>query len=185
MSGHALIPAALFVSTASMAAPTPEAATLLWVVAGILVAVGLFGTVVPGILPGAPLVLLGLFAAAAADGFHRVGWITLGAITLLAIGAVLLEGWATLYGARSTGASRLATVGAAVGTLVGLFFGLPGLLVGPFAGAFAGELIARRGWRQAGKAGLGAWWGLLLATVLRSVAVMLMIGLFALAYVIG
>jgi uncharacterized protein YqgC (DUF456 family) len=171
--------------TVALFDPTPETTALLWILAIVLVAVGLFGTVVPGILPGAPIVLLGLLAAAAADGFHRVGWFTLTVVTLLAIAALILEGWASLHGARSSGASRLATIGAGVGTLLGFFFALPGLLIGPFVGAFAGELLARRGWRQAGKAGLGAWWGLLLATVLRSVAVMLMIGFFALAYAVG
>jgi uncharacterized protein YqgC (DUF456 family) len=169
---------------AAVAAGGPGA-VLLWVAALLLVVLGLAGTVLPGILPGAPLVFLGLLAAAAADGFERVGWVTLCLVGLLAVAAVVFDAWATLLGARRSGASVLATVGAALGTFVGLFFSLPGVLLGPFIGAFVGELLARRELRQAGRAGLGAWIGMLLALALRSAAVLLMLGLFAFSYALG
>jgi len=52
-----------------------------WLLAGILVLVGMAGTVLPA-LPGAPLVFLGLLLAAWIDGFQRVGWL---ALTLLGV----------------------------------------------------------------------------------------------------
>jgi uncharacterized protein YqgC (DUF456 family) len=133
--------------------------TLLLIVAFVLVAVGLMGTVLPA-LPGVPLVFLGLALAAWAEGFRFVGAGTLtvlGLMALLAYGVDLVAG---ALGAKKFGASRLAMLGAAIGTVAGLFLGLPGLILGPFVGGAAGELYARRDLRQAGRAGLGAWLGL-------------------------
>ena len=89
---------------------------------------------------------------------------------------------ATAAGARRFGTSWWGVLGAVAGTLAGLAFGLPGLLVGPFLGAFAAELIARRDVGQAGRAGVGAWLGLLLGTAARLGLVLAMVGIFVVAY---
>ena len=65
------------------------------------------------------------------------------------------------------GASRQAIVGAGLGALVGIFFSVPGMLLGPFVGAVAGELLARRDLEQAGRAGIGAWIGLVLGVAAK------------------
>jgi uncharacterized protein YqgC (DUF456 family) len=177
----------LFLLSALLAAQAEDAqagAALLWVLAALLVVLGLVGTVAPK-LPGPLLVFLGLLLGAWADHFTHVGVFTLVLLGLLVGCALVLELWAAHHGARRAGASALAVAGATVGTLVGLFFSLPGLLLGPFLGAFAGELLMRRGLRQAGRAGLGTWLGLLLAAAARAAIVLLMLGLFAFAYLIG
>lgn len=168
----------------AQAAGPQEAAPVLWMLAALLVVLGLVGTVVPK-LPGPLLVFAGLLIGAWADRFERVGPFTLVLLALLVVGALVLELWAAHHGARRSGASALAVAGAALGALVGLFFSLPGLLLGPFLGAFAGELLMRRGLRQAGRAGLGAWLGLLLAAAARVAVVFVMLGLFALAYLLN
>jgi len=61
---------------------------------------------------------------------------------------------------------------------------LPGLVLGPFLGAFAGEYLARRNLRQAGRAGLGTWLGLLLASAGRLALVVMMLGIFAAVYLL-
>jgi uncharacterized protein YqgC (DUF456 family) len=155
---------------------------LLWVLAIGLVLVGAVGTVVPG-LPGAILVFAGLSLAAWIDGFARVGWGTLAALAVLTAAAYALDIAATAIGARRFGTSWWGVLGAVVGTLGGgLFLGPIGLVVGPFLGAFLAELITRRDVRQAGRAGLGAWLGLLLGTAGRLALVLAMVGLFAVAY---
>lgn len=156
-------------------------ALLLWVLAIGLVLVGVAGTVLPG-LPGAILVLAGLVLAAWIDGFVRVGFGILAALAALTAATYALDVAATAAGTRRLGTSWWGVLGALLGTLGGLFFGLVGLLVGPFLGAFAAELIARRDVRQAGRAGLGAWLGLLLGTAGRLALVLAMIGVFAVAY---
>lgn len=153
-------------------------AILLWILAVVLVAAGLAGTVLPG-LPGAPLVLAGLLAAAAADGFVHTGWPTFVAVGLLAAASLGVDLVASALGARRFGASPRALVGAAVGAIVGLFFGLPGLVIGPFAGAVLGEWTARRDLAQAGRAGLGTFLGLLLGAAAKAALALAMVAVFA------
>ena len=148
-----------------------------FVVAAILVALGLAGTILP-VLPGILLVFGGLFLAAWADGFQHVGAIALSIIVALAVLSLVADFAASLLGAKRVGASPLALAGAALGGFIGVFLGIPGLLLGPFIGAFAGEYLARGRLVQAGKVGLGTWLGLIVAAVAKVVIAFLMIGTF-------
>lgn len=156
---------------------------LLWALALVAIAVGVAGTVLP-VLPGAPLVWLGLLLAAWIDGFERVGGWTLLLLGLLAMSTFAIDFAASAAGARRVGASREAIFGAALGVLLGLPFGLPGLLLGPFVGAAAGELWHERDWRRAGKVGLGASLGFALGVAAKLAVVAAMLGLFAFAYLL-
>jgi uncharacterized protein len=156
-------------------------ALLLWILAVGLVVVGVVGTVVPG-LPGTILVLAGLVLAAWIDGFARVGVLTLAALAAFTAAAYALDFVATAVGVRRFGTSWWGVLGAVLGTLVGLVFGLAGLVLGPFLGAFLLELLARRDLRQAGRAGLGAWLGLVLGAAGRLGLVAAMIAIFVVAY---
>ena len=151
-------------------------------IAAVLVSVGVLGTVLP-VLPGTLLVFGGLFRAAWAQDFTRVGWVGLTLIGILAAVAFAADFVASLLGAKRVGASPKALIGAALGGFVGIFFGLPGILIGPFAGAVVGELLARGGWKQATKVGVGTAMGLLFAAVAKLVLAFLMIGTFAAFYV--
>jgi len=155
--------------------------TALWILAAILVVLGIAGTILPA-LPGTVLVFTGLVVAAWADDFTQVGWIAisvLGALTLLSIVCDLA---ASAAGASRVGASRAAVTGAAAGTLIGAFFGIAGLIVGPLAGAVIGELTAGTGIRRAGKVGLGAWLGFVVGTLLKIALAFAMVGVFIIAY---
>lgn len=159
-------------------------ATVWYVLAVVLVIVGIAGTVLPA-LPGIPLVFAGLLLAAWADGFQHVGAWTLVALGILAIASFAVDLLATAMGAKRVGASRLAIVGAAIGTIAGLFVGLVGVFVGPFVGAVVGELIHRRRLEDVGHAtrvGVGTWVGLLAGTVLKLVIGFGMLGLFAVVW---
>lgn len=162
---------------------TGDMTTLLLLLGGLLVLVGLAGTILPA-LPGTPLVFVGLLVAAWAEGFEKVGWITLTILALLMILSFVIEIMATSMGAKRVGASWKAMLGAGVGTIVGLFFGIPGLLLGPFIGAVLGEYIALRDWKQAGKIGFGAWLGLLVGTAAKIALSFAMVGIFLAAYVL-
>lgn len=154
---------------------------LWWLLAALLVVAGLVGTVVPA-LPGAPLVFAGLFLGAWIGSFEAVGWATLGVLALLAVLAWVVDFVAAALGARYVGAGPRAFWGATLGAVVGMFFGLAGLLLGPFIGAVAGELSVGRGLRQSGRAGVGAWLGVVFATAAKLALVFLMIGIFALSF---
>jgi hypothetical protein len=155
--------------------------TLLYVLAALLVIVGIAGSILPA-LPGLPVVFCGLLLAAWVGDFETVGWMTLtllGVLTLLAMAVDLV---ASLLGTRRVGASGLAVLGAAIGTVVGLFFGLPGLLLGPFAGALVGELLAGRGMQQAARAGIGAWIGFVVGTLAKLGLAFTMLGVYLVAW---
>lgn len=158
--------------------------TVYLVIAALLVIVGLAGTVLP-VLPGILLVFAGLFLAAQAEGFTRVGLVGLAIITALAVLGFAADFVASLLGAKRVGASPRALFGAAAGGIIGVFFGIPGMLLGPFAGAVLGELWARGGWKQAGKVGVGTWLGLLFAAIAKVVIAFTMIATFLAFYWLG
>ena len=157
---------------------------LYYLLAVVLVLVGLAGTVMP-VIPGALLVFAGLFVAASADGFARVGTVALVIIGALGVLSFVADFVASLLGAKRVGASPQALVGAALGGGIGLFLGLAGMIVGPFIGAVAGELLARGGIAQAGKVGLGTWLGLLAAAVLKVIIAFMMIATFLAFYILN
>jgi uncharacterized protein YqgC (DUF456 family) len=155
-----------------------------YAIAAILVIVGLAGTVLP-VLPGVAFVFLGLLLAAWADGFQRVGAVTLAILGLLTALAIAADFLASALGARRMGASPRAVLGATLGAIAGIFFGIPGLVLGPFIGAVAGELSANRQVLRAGRAGLGTWLGLLLGSVAKLTLAFLMVGVFAVAWLLA
>jgi len=153
----------------------------LWLLAGLLVIVGLAGSVLPA-LPGVPLVFGGLLVAAWIDDFERVTWLPLIVLGALTAVSFCIDFVATALGAKRVGATRLAIVGALLGTLVGVFLGIPGLILGPFVGAVAGEMISHGKVEQATRAGLATWMGLIFGTLSKVALVFAMLGVFALAY---
>ncbi|HEY0180235.1 MAG TPA: DUF456 domain-containing protein [Dokdonella sp.] len=161
-----------------------DAHVLGYVLAVVLVAIGLAGTLLPA-LPGVPLVFAGLLLAAWTDGFRHVGAFTLvvlGALTALAVAIDFVAG---VLGAKRVGASRAAVVGAALGALGGIVFGLPGIVLGPFVGALVGEIVAGGTLRRAAHVGAGAWLGFALGVVLKLGVCFAMLGVFAVAFAIG
>ncbi len=155
-------------------------AQVLYVVAGLMVVLGLAGTVLPA-LPGVPLVFAGMLLAAWAGDFVHIGLLTVATLAVLTAIAVAIDLVASAFGTRIAGASRWAFAGAAVGALLGLFFGLAGLLVGPFAGAVAAEALATQNLQQAARAGVGASIGLLFGAIGKIALAFTMLGVFGLA----
>ena len=143
----------------------------------LIIVAGLAGTVVPA-LPGVPLVFLGLFVGAWIGQFEVVGWATLGILAVLAVIAWVVDFLAGAAGARYLGASSRAFWGATIGALVGIFFGLVGMLLGPFIGAVLGELSGGNDMVSSGRAGVGAWIGMIIATAVKLAIAFLMIGIF-------
>lgn len=153
---------------------------LLWTLAGIFIAAGLVGLVLP-VLPGPVLLLTGLILAAWAENFAFVGSVTLTILTVLAILAHAVDFIAGALGAKRFGASRSALIGATVGAVLGIFFGFIGILTGPFIGAAIGELLVQKNIRAAGLAGLGTWMGMLAGTAAKVALGLSMVSLFLVA----
>jgi uncharacterized protein YqgC (DUF456 family) len=155
---------------------------LLWILAVVLVVVGLVGIVMPAV-PGHLLILIGLVVGAWADGFTRVGFWTLVIIATIGLASYGIDFAAAAMGVRRLGATPRAMTGAALGTLLGLFFGLPGIVLGPFLGAVIGELTATRNFARAGKAGVAAWIGFVIGVAVKVSFAFLMIAIFLTALV--
>jgi uncharacterized protein len=149
----------------------------LYVVAAMLIVVGLAGAIVPAV-PGIPLIFGGIWLVARLDHYRHLGrWWLVGIALIGAVGLTvdLLSG---ALGAKRVGASPRAVWGALLGTLVGLFFGLPGLLLGPFFGAVAGELSAGNSLLRGAHVGVSTWVGLLIGTIIKLVSSVTMVALF-------
>lgn len=156
---------------------------LLYVLAGLLVLVGLAGVVLPA-LPGVPFMFGGFLLLAWLDDFTRIGPMTLvllGALTAL---TVLVDFAASVVGAQRVGASTLALAGAAIGTVLGLFGGLVGLLFMPLAGAAVGEFIARRDAVQAARVGVATWLGMVIGAVAKVAIAFMMLGVALAAWLL-
>jgi uncharacterized protein YqgC (DUF456 family) len=134
------------------------------VLAWIVMLVGLAGSALP-VLPGAPLVLAAVVGHRLWFGAHGVGNVVLALLVGLMLLSLLLDYAAILLGAKKLGATWRGMVGAVVGAVAGLFFGPVGILVGPFLGAVLFELAGGRKWREAGRAGGGAFLGFLVGVV--------------------
>ena len=152
--------------------------TVLYVIAAALIVAGLAGAVVPA-LPGIPLIFAGIWLVAGVDHYHHLGlWWLLGIAIVGAVG-MILDLLAGALGAKRVGASQRAVWGALLGTTIGLFFGLPGLLLGPFLGALVGELAAGNSILRSTHVGVSAWVGLIFGTIIKLVASVAMVALFA------
>lgn len=173
---------------------------LLWVTLLVML-VGLAGSVLPG-LPGVPLIFLAALVYAWVTGFEIVGTGVVALLGLLAAVALVLDFFATAYGARRFGASGWGTAGGAIGGLVGalagaLFFGvgaLFGLILGTVGGVFLGEYLrrqrapstAREGtrsddWRRTSRAAGGVLIGYAASAVVQGILGVLSVIIFVLA----
>lgn len=156
---------------------------LLYVLGAVALLVGLVGIVLPG-LPGALLMVGGVFLIGWAGNFAVVGWPTIAIAAVLGLGITAVDWLAGLMGAKAFGASRWAMLGGAVGLVAGLFFGLPGVLLGPAVGAFAFELVKDPDLEQAAKSGVGALLGFLVGSVTKVVFAFILLGVLALAFIL-
>lgn len=163
-----------------------ELQTLYYMLAVVMMVVGIAGTVLPA-LPGLPLVFAGMLLAAWAGDFQQVGGWPMAALAVLTLLSLGIDFMATALGAKRVGASKPALIGAVLGTFAGLLFGIVGVFIGPFVGALLGELIWLRGaggreLGQATRVGLGTWLGIVVGTVLKLGVAFVMVGLFAIAW---
>jgi uncharacterized protein YqgC (DUF456 family) len=155
----------------------------LWILAVVLIVVGVAGTFLPA-LPGIPLIFGGVLLAAWIDDFQRIpGWV-IGVLAVLAVIGIAVDYVAAALSARRIGASRQGIIGAAIGTLAGIFTGLWGLLFMPLVGAAIGEYLAHQDALRAGKVGIATWFGLLIGTAVKIAVAFTMIGVAVAALLI-
>ena len=152
---------------------------ILWIIGAICTVTGLSGLLLP-VVPGAPILFLGLLFGAWAEDFRYIGVWTLLILAGMAGLTYVVEFAASILGVRKFGGSRRAMAGAVLGGVVGLFLGIPGILLGPFVGAVIGELSLQRSLDQASRAGFGTVVGLAIGVAGKLAIGIAMIGLFVL-----
>jgi uncharacterized protein YqgC (DUF456 family) len=154
---------------------------ILWyVIAGIVIAAGFVGSILPN-LPGIPVMFGGMLLAAWLGHFEKIPVWVIVLLGVLAAFSIVFDFLAGTWGAKKYGASGAALWGALIGPVVGLFFGIPGLLLGPFVGAVVGQLASGSRIDHAARVGVGTWIGLLIATAIKLAVAFMMLGMFALA----
>lgn len=150
-------------------------AWLLYALGALALLLGLAGVVLP-LLPGSLLLFGGALLVAWADGFALVGWPTLTVVGLLAVAIWAVDWVAAALGAKATGASRWAVVGASLGLLAGLFLGPVGFILGPAVGAVLLEYWQDPDFERALKAGAGTFVGFLLGSVVKVALAFALVG---------
>jgi uncharacterized protein len=136
---------------------------------------GVAGVVLP-VVPGSLLLFGGAVLVAWAGGFTLVGWPTLTVVGLLAAVIWAVDWVAAALGAKATGASRWAVVGASLGLVVGMFLGPIGIILGPAVGAIALEYWQDPDFEKALRAGFGTFLGFLLGSVVKVTLAFVLVG---------
>jgi uncharacterized protein YqgC (DUF456 family) len=142
--------------------------TIVLIVIGLLIAlVGIIGCIVPA-LPGPALSFLSLIILSYAKNWVPFGiqfFIVMGGLAAL---VTFLDYVVPAGGAKKYGASKYGVTGSIAGMLIGFFFLPPfGIFVGAFVGALAGEMLAKRGTRDALRAGWGVFVGIMVGLGLK------------------
>ena len=140
---------------------------------------GFIGSIVP-LLPGPPLVMIAAIGHRLLFGEHSASVPVLIYLGALTVAALLLDHFASVYGAKRFGATWRGLLGAFVGGVVGIFFNIPGIIIGPFIGAMLFELMGGYKFNQASRAGLGATLGVLAGVIGKCIISVVMIGVFTL-----
>lgn len=149
---------------------------LWWILGALIIVAGLAGTIIPA-LPGIPLIFVGILFIAWSGDFAAIGMKSLAVLGVLAAIGWAIDLLAGALGARYLGATQRSFWGATIGAVIGMFFGLPGLLLGPFLGAILGELSGGASLSQSSRSGVGAWFGMIIATAAKLAIAFLMIGI--------
>ena len=145
------------------------------IIASIFFIIGMLGTFLP-ILPGAPLLFLGMLIYGFFESFTNLTWqfyLGQGILMAFVFGIDYLAG---IWGVKKYGGSKSAVWGSIIGAFLGLFMMGPlGIIVGPFVGAVTGDFIFRKDINRAIRSGIGTLIGFLSGALLKITIQTLMI----------
>ena len=142
--------------------------TVIFIIAFVLLILGLLGSIIPG-LPGPPLSFIGILLIHFFTGtqFSTSFLLTWAVIVVLVF---LLDYFMQVWGVKKFGGGRKAILGTFLGLFMGLLFPPVGLLIGPFIGAFIGALLEVQGDNtRALNVAIGSFIGFVTGTILKLV----------------
>ena len=129
----------------------------------ILLLLGIFGSVIPGI-PGPPFSYLGFLLFN--FFFGSMNWVFVIWIGIVVTMVTFLDYYFQIYGVKRAGGGKYAIRGSIIGMLLGAFLFPPfGILFGAFFGAYLGTKIESD--KNEVKIAFGALWGFIAGTVLK------------------
>lgn len=145
------------------------------VIAVLMFAIGLIGTVLPA-LPGAALIVLGMVVYGLKTDFESLG-IAFYVLQLLVLGVIsIVDFFASAISAKKYGGSKHAAFGAFIGTIGGIIFlGPLGIIIGPFIGSLVVELLLGKEIKKAISVGFGSLVGIIGGTIFKLCAEAVMI----------
>ncbi len=134
----------------------------------ILVALGLLGSVIPG-MPGTPLYLMAmLIARFFAD--VQMSSLELFVIFILVAATFAVDLFLPMWTTRKFGGTKAGVYGSIIGLFVGFFAPIPAsTIICMFLGAIIGEIIAGQSNGVAVKSGMGNLIGFIIATTVKFV----------------
>ncbi len=152
--------------------------TAIVVFAYILIFIGLIGSILPAV-PGASVILVGVFIYAWHTGFEIVSWGVIFVLLSLTLITQILDYLASMYGAKKFGAGRWGIVGALAGGVIGFIAaGVIGIIIGPFIGAFLLEMMQGKSVNSSLKIGFGTVIGFIGGTIGKFVISFTMVLIF-------
>lgn len=144
-----------------------EAMTVMMVLGGLLVVIGLIGCVVP-VIPGPPISYIALILLSFAYHWKAFTPFFLVIMGLLTVVATVLDFILPVYVPKRVGGSKYGVWGSILGMFAGMIFFPPfGLIIGTLAGAVLAELIFNENKKAALKAGLGVFVGTIGAIIVK------------------
>jgi len=124
---------------------------VIYSIALILICTGLIGAIVP-IVPGVPIMFLGVVLIAFYTHFSAISLITVIIIGILVLASLAIDFLSGIIGAKKGGATQAGLGGGCIGSIFGLLILGPfGLILGPALGIFIFDLIARRSIKKSTK----------------------------------
>jgi len=136
--------------------------------------IGAVGAFLP-IIPGPLIAFIGVLIFKLLFP-SQLSWTFIICAGLLTLAAQVLDFAMSWFGAKKFGATWRGGLGAFIGVFVGLFLPPPliWVFIAPFFGAFIGEYLGGASVKMSGKAGLGAFIGNILASVIKFVMIVAM-----------
>lgn len=146
---------------------------ILIVLGAICIITGILGCVLP-VLPGAPLSYVGIIL------LHLTSKVEFSTTFLIAWGIVVIavqifDHYIPIWGTKKLGGGKKGAWGSAIGIVAGVFIFPPwGIIIFPFVGAVIGELVDKKEFKVALRAGLGAFLGFIAGIVMKLVVALIL-----------
>jgi len=145
---------------------------------------GFVGTILP-MLPGVPLVFLGVAVLAFFTKFAVISPWTLAVLLVLTLISLAIDYLSGIIGAKFSGASLWGMAGALAGALVGLvYFGILGLIFAPAVFVLVFEILAKKSVKKSAKSASYTLFSTIAGMVINGIIAVAMLVIFIVALIV-